>query len=74
MILDFYKTTINDIEIGNFPLNHDCILIAYYFHGCGINRDYFSCRAEQSSALVDILCKLSIISRVKIVSVDEFSC
>lgn len=71
-MLDFYKCSLHDVHEGNFPLNHDCILIVYYFTNSLVSKDFFSCRAQDSASVADILCKLSVVSSVKISSVDDF--
>lgn len=70
--MEFYKTTILDIDKGLFPLNHDCILKVIYFPGLGLSYEYFTCRAQDSGSISLILSNLTLVNKVLIYSVDNF--
>lgn len=71
MLLDFYLTSRKSIDLGDFPLTHDCILKVEYIHGSPIRFQYFSCCSTDSAKIVDILSKLCPVKRVNISSVDD---
>lgn len=70
-MLEFYKTTRLEIDRGDFPLNHDCILKVCYIRGSPARFTYFSCRSQDSGQLTVIFSSLPIVSHVYISSVDE---
>ena len=69
---EFYPTTKSDINIGAFPLNHDCILKVTYSHDCALRFQYFSCRAQDSGSIVLIISKLYCVKKVECIEVDKF--
>lgn len=71
MCIDFYSVHRSDIEKGNFPLNHDCILKVVYSRDCPLHFEYFTCQSQDSGKLLDILSKLALVKLVKISSVDQ---
>lgn len=72
-MLDFYPVYRSDLLKGNFPLNHDCVLKVVYLSECPMPSEYFTCRAQDSGSIADILCKLTVVERVKISSSDKIS-
>lgn len=70
-MLDLYSVHRNQIDSGNFPLNHDAILKVEYYPQTGLHYQYFTCKAFDTGVLADILCKLFCVRRVFISSVDE---
>lgn len=66
-----YKVSRYQIDKGDFPLNHDCILKVAYIKGSPIRFEYFSCRSVDSGWIVELLVSLSIVKDVKFSSVDE---
>lgn len=71
MLLDLYPTTRHDIDLGNFPLTHDCILKVDYINASPIRFQYFTCSAPDSAKISDVLLKLNLVRKVNIVSVDK---
>lgn len=72
-MLDLYSVHRKQIDMGNFPLNHDAILKVEYYPQTGLHYQYFSCKAQDTGTLADIFCKLFCVRRVYISSVDELS-
>lgn len=70
-MVEFYSACRYDIDKGNFPLNHDCILKVEFVVGSFIRFQYFSCRSQDSGQLMSIISKLSLVRCVEISSVDE---
>lgn len=70
-MVEFYKTARFEIDEGNFPLNHDCILKVCFIRGCPLRRCYFTCRAQDSGTLSVIFSALPLVSVVEISSVDD---
>lgn len=71
MILELYPTNRRDIDLGNFPLTHDCILKVEYIQGSPIRFQYFTTWATDSGKITDIFLKCSLVHKVNIVSIDE---
>lgn len=71
-MLEFFPTTKSDINIGCFPLNHDCILKATFTADCGLRFQYFTCRAQDSGSIVLLISKLYCVKKVECISVDKF--
>lgn len=71
MLLDLYPTNRHDIDRGNFPLNHDCILKVEYIQASPVRFQYFTCTAPDSAKLSDVLLKVSLVHKVNIVSVEK---
>ena len=70
MDLQLHRSTRYDISVGNFPLNHDCILKVEFYNGVGIKYQYFTCRCQDSSLISDILSKVLPIKKVSFCPVD----
>lgn len=61
-----------DIQKGDFPLNHDCILkVVYNPYLSMLRHEYFTCRSQDSGILVSILKNIYVISKIYIYSVDD---
>lgn len=71
-MLELYPTTKAAINIGAFPLNHDCILKVVFTQDCGLRFQYFSCRAQDSGSIVLIISKLYCVKKVECIEVDKF--
>lgn len=70
-MLEMYKCLRKDIDRGNFPLNHDCIMKVSYVRGSPLLSEYFSCCSVDSGSLSLIISQLSGVSSVKFSSVGE---
>ena len=66
-----YKVSRSQIDKGDFPLNHDCILKVVYNYGSPISFEYFSCRSVDKGSIAQLLVSLSIVNYFKFSSVDE---
>ena len=66
-----YKVTRHQIDRGDFPLNHDCIIKVAYIKGSPIRFEYFSCRSVDSGWISELLVSTSIVKEVKFSSVDD---
>lgn len=62
-----------DIQSGNFPLNHDCILKVRFIRGCPLRVSYLTCRASDSGSLVATIARIPNVKDVEISSVDELN-
>lgn len=67
-----YKVTKNDIQKGNFPLTHDCILKVYYLPDCPVRFEYFTCPSQHSGTYSLVLQTLSVVHKLEITSADKF--
>ena len=66
-----FKVSRKQIDKGDFPLNHDCILKVCYISGSPIRFEYFSCRSMDSGWISELLVSTSIVKEVKFSSVDD---
>lgn len=73
MALELHQTNLRDIQIGDFPLNHDCILKLVYTPGTALRFQYFTCRSQDSGTLSLILSQVFCVKKVICISVDDFS-
>lgn len=71
IMLDFFPVSRKEIDSGDFPLNHDAILKVEFFPQIGLHYQYFSCKAQHTFILVDVLSKLFCVRNVYISSVDD---
>lgn len=71
-MIEFDVRNKTDIQSGNFPLNHDCILKVRYVGGSPLRDSYLTCRACDSGSLVAIFSRIPLVKDVKISSVDDF--
>lgn len=72
-MIEFYPVHRSQIDKGNFPLTHDCILKIRYIHGAPIRKAYFSTRSIDTAALCDVISKLPMVQAVEVVPVDLLS-
>ena len=71
-MLEFYPTNKSDINIGAFPLNHDCILKVVFSPDCGIRFQYFTCQSQHSGQIVLLISQLYCVKKVECIEVDKF--
>lgn len=71
-MIEFNVSSKFEIDSGNFPLNHDCILKVVYLPDSPLRFSYFTCRSQDSGALVFILSSVPMVKKVVVSSVDEF--
>lgn len=69
-MVQFYPTNRKQIDKGNFPLTHDCILKVRYIYGAPIRFAYFTTRSVDTGVLCDVLSKLPMVQAVEVVPVD----
>lgn len=72
-MLELYPTTKAAINIGAFPLNHDCILKVVFTQDCGLRFQYFSCRAQDSGSIVLIISKLYCVKKLNVLKLISFN-
>lgn len=70
-MIEFTNRSRLQIDSGDFPLNHDCILKVRYIGGCPIRFAFLTCRAIDSGALVLLISSLPNVKDVEISSVDD---
>lgn len=69
-MIHFFPVHRSQIDKGNFPLNHDCVLKVRYFHGSPTRKAYFTTRSIDTGILCDVIAKLPMVQAVEVVSVD----
>lgn len=67
-----YKVSLHELNRGNFPLSHDCILKVVYNAGCPIRFEYFTCESQYSGRFCITLQSLSLVKSIEVISVDKF--
>jgi len=72
-MIQLHPTCRRSIDSGDFPLNHDCILKVEFIYSAPIRFAYYSCRAQESAQLIDILSKVPMVQHVYTSSVDDLS-
>lgn len=72
-MVEFYPVHRKDIDKGNFPLTHDCVLKVRYIHGSPIRFAYFTTRSIDTGTLCDVISKLPMVHAVEVVPVDLLS-
>lgn len=70
-MIEFAIRSRSQIDLGDFPLNHDCILKVRFIGGCPIRFCYLTCSAMDSGALVLLISSLPNVKDVEISSVDD---
>ena len=65
-----FKVSRYQIDKGDIPFNHDCILKVVYIKGSPIRFEYFSCRSVDSGWIAELLVSTSVVKDVKFSSVD----
>lgn len=72
-MVELYPLSRRDIDKGNFPLTHDCVLKVRYIYGCPIRYAYFTTRSIDTASLYDVISKLPMVKAVEVSPVDLLS-
>lgn len=70
-MIELHPSDRRSIDSGNFPLNHDCVLKVRFNRDCPLRFQYFTCREQDSGAVMLLLYKLALVSEINISSVDN---
>lgn len=72
MNLELFPVHRSQLEKGEFPLNHDCILKVEYKDPYLVKYQYMTCRAIDSGVIVQILQASCAIRKIYVSDVDSF--
>lgn len=69
----YYKCHVWQIESGQIPLDHDCVLKVRYIPGSPLRFDFFTCRSRDSAPFVLSISPLSVVKSVDVIPIKSFN-
>lgn len=69
-MVHFFPVHRSQVDKGNFPLTHDCVLKIRYFRGPSTRNAYYTTRSIDTGILCDVIAKLPMVQAVEVVPVD----